>query len=253
MITDPTKRSSSRVENYVRYRPSYPPAVLSLLREACGLNDWSVIADVGSGTGILSSLLLSSGATVYGIEPNDEMRSAGEAALAGLAGFHSVAATAEATGLPSSSIDIVTAGQAFHWFEPVATRQEFRRILRPEGWVVLVWNERSAAGNPFLDGYEAALQKYSDEYQIVNHRNVTPESLTSFFREGDPQLAIFPNSQSFDLDGLIGRALSSSYAPDTGHPNHEPMLWALRELFMSQEVGGRVEFLYDTQVYYGRV
>ncbi len=251
-MPDPTTRFTDRVANYVKYRPRYPQAIVGFLREACALTESSVVADVGSGTGFLAELFLENGNTVFGIEPNDAMREAGEGYLAAFPRFHSVAGTAEATTLPDQSVDFVAAGQAFHWFDSERARAEFARILRPEGWVALVWNGREA-GTPFLDGYEALLQRYATDYTEVDHHRFDEARLRPFFAEGSFHEAHFPNRQDFDFDGLKGRLLSSSYAPAEGHPRHEPMLDALQELFDAHQEGGQVAFLYDTVVYYGHV
>lgn len=249
-----TERFSSRVENYVKYRPTYPAAVLDLLRTECGQNETSVVADIGSGTGISTALLLQSGATVYGVEPNKEMRLAaetllGEASRSGA--FHSVYATAEATTLADHNVDLIIAGQAFHWFDWDLAGTEFRRILKPEGWVTLMWNERICSGSEFLDGYEEILLGLPSDYQSVRHDQFDAARLSTFFR--DMKVARFPNSQSFDLEGASGRLMSSSYAPEQGSPEHGPMIAALTRLFEETQVGGSVEFLYETQVYYGRM
>jgi ubiquinone/menaquinone biosynthesis C-methylase UbiE len=156
---DVTQRFSSRVDNYIRYRPGYPDAILDTLRDAYGLTPASIVADVGSGTGILTEMFLRHGNVVYGIEPNREMREAAERLLAGYDRFHSVAATAEDTTLGDDSVDLVTAGQAFHWFDPSKARAEFARVLKPGGWVALIWNERVVT-TPFLADY-AATSKFS--------------------------------------------------------------------------------------------
>src|SRR5437870_2796600 len=149
----PKERFSRRVENYVKYRPGYPGAVLDWLRQHCGLTaDW-VIADIGSGTGFLAELFLKNGNRVFGTEPNSEMRAAGETLLKKYSRFVSVDGSAEATGLDSSSVDLITAGQAFHWFDRPRARQEFERILKPGGWAALVWNER-LINTPFLVAYD---------------------------------------------------------------------------------------------------
>src|ERR1700722_5752457 len=142
MSLDSTRRFSPRVEAYARYRPSYPPETLALLERECGLTLGSKIAGSGSGTGLLARLFLDFGCEVTGVEPNPEMRATGDRLLAGASRFHSLDGRAEATTLPDGSVDFVTAGQAFHWFEPVAARTEFQRILKPAGWGVLIWNER---------------------------------------------------------------------------------------------------------------
>jgi SAM-dependent methyltransferase len=252
-MTDPTQRFSSRVKNYVKYRPTYPRAVIDLLTSECGLTPASIIADLGSGTGLLAQLFLANGNRVLGIEPNQEMRAAGERLLAHDPNFISVEGMAEATTLPDACVDIVTAGQAFHWFDIPATRAECRRILKPGGWVALVWNSRVTEATPFLRAYEALLKQHSDDYARVNHQDtVTDAGINAFFGPGWRK-ATFDNAQVFDFDGLKGRLLSSSYAPDAGHPNHEPMLRDLRAIFDAHQRDGAVSFLYKTEVYYGRL
>ncbi|MDQ3707526.1 MAG: class I SAM-dependent methyltransferase [Chloroflexota bacterium] len=251
---DVTKRFSTRVENYIRYRPHYPPEVLETLVEKCALTQASVVADVGSGTGILSEVFLRNGNLVYGIEPNQEMREAAERLLSEYPNFHSLDARAEATTLPTRSVDFVTAGQAYHWFDREGARAEFARILRPGGWVALVWNLRQTGTTPFLRDYEALLNTYGTDYTEVHFRGDDSEdSLHDFYGGDGPQVATFSNSQHFDFDGLKGRLLSSSYAPEPGHPNHEPMLNQLRAIFDKHQADGKVAFLYNTRLYYGRL
>ena len=251
-MSDSTRRFSSRVENYVKYRPGYPPAVVDLLAAECGLHAGSVVADVGSGTGLLTELFLKHDARAYGVEPNREMREAGERRLRGYPTFTSVDGTAEATSLPDRSVDFVTAGQAFHWFDHARARVEFARVLRPGGWVVLVWNERRGA-TPFLAAYEQLLHEYAVDYAAINHRQVGAEAIGAFFAPGSYTKATFENRQVFDFDGLAGRLLSSSYAPEPGHPRHVPMLGELRAIFAAHQRDGSVAFEYDTEVYYGRL
>jgi ubiquinone/menaquinone biosynthesis C-methylase UbiE len=252
-MMDPTQRFSDRVENYVKYRPDYPAAIIATLRADCQLAGASVIADVGSGTGILTRLFLKSGAHVFGIEPNHEMRAAGERLLEGYTRFTSIAAAAEATTLPAHSVDFVTAGQAFHWFDRQQARQEFLRILKPHGWVVLIWNERRTEGTPFLEAYEKLLLTYAIDYTSVDHRLVTDEVVAAFFRPGAFKLEVFENSQLQDFQGCQGRLLSSSYTPRTDHPNYAPMLVELRSIFDAYQVNGMVSFEYDTKMYYGQL
>ncbi len=216
-MTDSTQRFSNRVEAYIRSRPGYPAALLERLREACGLTPDAVIADVGSGTGILSEIFLANGNPLFGVEPNEAMRAAAERLLAGYPRFTSVAATAEATTLPSGSVDFVTAGQAFHWFDRERARAEFVRILRPGGWVVLVWNDRRMGSTPFLEGYEQLLQRFGTDYEQVTHTNVSEEALARWFGPGWA-VATFPSHQDFEWEGLKGRLLSSSYTPAPGPP-----------------------------------
>jgi len=252
-MLDSTQRFSSRVENYVKYRPGYPKAILALLRRDCGLTPASVIADIGSGTGLTSRLFLANGNRVYGVEPNPEMREAGERLLAKHPRFTSVAATAEVTTLPDASADFVVAGQAFHWFDVPSARTEFTRILKSDGWVVLMWNERHTSDTLFLRNFERILKAYCPDYAEVDHRRVDARALHKFFGRQGFRFAHFDNAQQFDFEGVRGRLLSSSYAPEPGHPNHEPMLTELRRVFDAYQSGGHVTFAYDTSVYYGHL
>jgi len=252
-MKDPTKRFSSRAENYVKYRPGYPSALIEFLQLECQLTSAQTVADVGSGTGKLTELFLQHGNSVIGIEPNQEMREAGERLLGAYPRFQSIAATAEATTLADRSVDMIVAGQAFHWFDREKTRREFVRILKPGGWVALIWNDRKTDSTPFLKAYEDLLMIFSMDYQEVNHKQVDAAVIGSFFGAGGFKRATFPNEQIFDLAGLRGRLLSSSYTPDSGHPNHLPMLEALDALFRQHQQNGRVVLDGDTVVYYGRL
>lgn len=250
---DSKQRFSNRVADYVRYRPGYPRAILDVLRDDCGLTPQSIIADVGSGTGLLSRVFLENGNTVYGVEPNPEMRAAGERLLGSYPAFHSVAASAEATALPDASVDFVTAGQAFHWFDPRAARQEFSRILKTPGWVAVIWNERRVETSALLRAYEALLRKYSPDYAQVSAQYPEETRMTAFLGAGELRQRTFPNEQIFDFDGFRGRLLSSSYSPPPGHPNHEPILAELKRIFDQHNENGRVRVEYTAHLYYGRL
>jgi SAM-dependent methyltransferase len=250
---DPTGRFSSRVENYVRYRPGYPADVLRILTAEAGLTPAAIVADVGSGTGISTRLFLGNGNEVFAVEPNRDMREAAEAALRGHGGFHCIAATAEETTLPPSSVDFVVAGQAFHWFDVERARREFMRILRLQGIAVLMWNTRRTDSTPFLRGYEALLQEFGTDYREVNHANVSEQVLRVFFGGRPPNICKLPNEQVFDYAGLEGRLLSSSYVPAVGDPRHEPMLAALARLFDEHQQNNQVRFEYETELYFGRL
>lgn len=251
-IGNSTTRFSDRVGNYIKYRPSYPSGVLELLREQCGLGDASVVGDFGSGTGILTRLFLENGNIVFGVEPNGDMREAAERLLCGYDCFRSVGATAENSTLEADSIDLAVAGQAFHWFDARKSRSEFSRVLRPGGWVVLIWNERRVGSTAFLEDYEAFLKRHATDYESVNHMNIGKEEIADFFSPGSFELESFPNEQRFDWDGLKGRCLSSSYMPNAGDPGYESMISELREVFGKRQEGDCVTIEYDTTVYYGQ-
>jgi ubiquinone/menaquinone biosynthesis C-methylase UbiE len=249
---NPTLRFSDRVENYIRYRPGYPPQVLETLYAECGLTPAAVVADIACGTGIFTRMLLQNGNRVYGVEPNREMREAAERLLADHPNFTSVAGTAEATTLPDRSMDLATAAQAAHWFDLPKARQEFARILKPAGWAVLIWNERSTDASPFLRAYEELLVKYGTDYEQVRHEHTT-DNIAEFFTPAQFKSRVFDMRQDFDYAQLEGRLLSSSYAPTQGHPNYEPMLRELRRVFDAYTMAGRISMEYFTRMYYGRL
>jgi SAM-dependent methyltransferase len=248
----PLERFSNRVENYRRYRPGYPPELLDCLRENCGLTPASVIADVGSGTGLLTELFLRNGNTVYAIEPNDAMRAAAEDALRVYPHLISVGSAAEDTTLPAGSVDFVIAAQAFHWFDRAVARREFARVLKPHGWVALVWNERLTS-TPFLAAYEEMVSRHSSEYAQVDHRNVTSDVVAEFYRPGNCVEAQFHNHQEFDRDGYRGRLLSSSYVPGEGQPGFAEFLRDAERVFAEHARDGRVRIEYLTRLYYGHL
>ena len=251
-MNDPLGRFSNRAENYAKYRPSYPAGVIEILKSDCGLKRSSVIADVGSGTGILTELFLKNGNFVFAIEPNAAMRLAAEGMLKKNAKFGSINATAEATTLETGSVDFVTAAQAFHWFDRNKAKREFARILKSGGWVVLIWNERRLDSTAFLQAYEDLLLRYGTDYEKVRHENATGE-IAEFFSPQHFELKVLENAQHFDFESLKGRVLSSSYTPDPNHPQFKPMLQELEALFNANQKNGIVSFEYETKVYYGHL
>lgn len=245
-------RFTSRAENYAKYRPGYPVEVIELLKRECGLSEASVVADIGSGTGILSELFLKNGNAVIGIEPNRPMRELAEKLLQRFGKFKSVDGTAEATTLEPESVDFITAAQAFHWFDREKTKREFARVLRKGGWVVLIWNERLLDTTPFLQDYEGLLLRYGTDYQEVRHERVAGE-VAEFYAPETLQLKNLKNFQHFDLQALKGRVFSASYTPEPGHTYFAPMLSELEMIFDKHKHSGKVTFEYETRVYYGHL
>jgi SAM-dependent methyltransferase len=251
---DPKKRFSSRVERYVKYRPSYPPEIIKFLKEKKILSLNSVIADIGSGTGILSELFLKEGNKVYGVEPNIDMRNAGENLLMEYSNFISIDGSAESTILDPDIVDIITAGQAFHWFNLEKARSEFLRILKPGGWVTLIWNRRRKYTNEFLKEYEKLLLKYGTDYKAIEKSKL---DFDKFFRGNKSEKKYnrvkFDNYQLFDYNGLKGRLLSTSYIPLDDSPEYNNMLLDLKLLFEKHQKDGFIRFEYDTEVFYGQL
>jgi SAM-dependent methyltransferase len=254
--SDPTRRFSDRVHYYVRSRPKYPSALLDFCRTQLGLSPRQVVADIGSGTGFLSEMFVRNGNEVFAVEPNAEMRGAAESFLGSSPNFHSVHATAEATGLENSSVDFVTAGQAFHWFDPVRSRAEFARMLRPGGWVLLVWNERTKDADPFAQAYEQVVGEFQTDLTQVKRRSMNAmdsEAMAKFFAPAQHHTVKFLNPQFLNSQGLIARALSSSYLPLPGQPRCQEMLDRLGEIFAVHSQHGKVRQNYETRVFYGHL
>lgn len=247
-MSDTVNRFSNRVANYVKYRPGYPAEVLQYFREHLNLMPESVIADVGSGTGLSARLFLENGNRVYGVEPNAAMREAAESFLADFPNFTSIDGTSTETTLDDDSCDLIIAAQAFHWFEPEGTRREFRRILKPGGYIALIWNERQLNTTEFLREYEQLLLRYGRDYEQVRHEKIDEKVLSDFFQT-EFQRATFPNFQVFDLDGLKGRLLSSSYMPDETDPAFSPMTKDIEGLFTKHAENGRIKVFYDTNIF----
>jgi len=260
---DSTRRFSDRVEHYVRSRPGYPEGVTEFIAEVAGLGDGATVADIGSGTGLSSELFLKRGDTVFGVEPNAAMRGAAERLLAAYPQFRSVDGTAEATTLAAASVDLVVAGQAFHWFDRIATRREFARIARSPGWTALIWNTRRKSDSPFERGYEALIAEFGTDYAAVRHENIDSDELRGFFDAKTYQTRTFENVQRLDLAGFQGRLLSSSYLPSEGHPRCAAMLAAAERLFVEHALAAGsaagcaelkyVELKYDCEVHVGCV
>jgi len=248
----PTARFSDRVDNYVRYRPGYSAEVIELLRSECGLRPSHLIADIASGTGLFTRLLLENGNSVFAVEPNAEMREMGNHELASYGRLVSVNGTAEETTLATGSMDFVTAAQAAHWFDLRRARAEFVRILKSGGWCVLIWNERRTDATPFLRDYEQMLLDYGTDYKEVRHERTTA-LIHSFFAPERCRERVFDLRQRFDYEGTAGRLLSSSYAPLEGHPKHAPMMRELERIYRAHARNDTVEFEYNTRVYYGHL
>ena len=251
-MSNTAERFSNRVENYVKYRPNYPPEILQLFKSEMNLQTDSIVADIGAGTGISAKIFLENGNQVFAVEPNEAMRGAAADFLKNYPKLMLVNGTSENTTLKEDSVDFVVAAQAFHWFKRDETRREFERILTDKGYVALIWNERQLDSTDFLRDYESFLHEFATDYQEVRHENISKEIVADFFQT-DFEQKTFQMSQTFDYAGLEGRLLSSSYTPTGENPRFAPMIKQLKRLFTKHAKTGRIDFLYDTKVYYGQL
>jgi ubiquinone/menaquinone biosynthesis C-methylase UbiE len=202
---------------------------------------------------LFSRLLLESKATVYGIEPNNEMRERAEMDLADVRRFNSVAGSAEEIPLGDKTVDIVTAAQAYHWFDFAKARNEFLRILRPPGWVALVWNVRRFDSTEFHKDYERLLTTWGVGYKGPLHGQDDLGPIDQMFQGKPYERWTFPNPQFLFWEELQGRAQSASYFPLPEHDNYGPAIAELRQIFEKHKVGGRVNFDYSTELFLGRL
>ena len=250
MSDDPRTRFSNRVGDYVSHRPGYPVPLLDAVIELLADPGNGKIADIGSGTGIFTRELLARGLEVCALEPNAEMRAAAEREFAAEPGFSSSDGSAEATGLDAASVDLITAAQAFHWFNNERSRAEWQRILKPGGRVALIWNRRRLA-NPFQQAYDALLRRHAPEYGKVNHMDLGADAIAAFLAPGKLEVQRFDNSQRLGFEHLLGRLRSSSYCPPENSDNYAELVAELKRLFDQHAGDGIVDFEYDCELYCG--
>ncbi len=252
-MADSTARFSSRASSYAAHRPGYPPAVLATLVSGCGLTRATEIADVGAGTGIFTEILLQHGNPVAAVEPNREMRDQLHRLQRSFPALRVVDGTAAATTLDDGSVGLVVVAQAFHWFDPILTRREFARILRPDGWVGLVWNQRDKQSTAFLREYDATLLEFSPEYRGLQHGPVDLPVLDEFFGPAGYSTHAFANVYAFDFERLRGLIESTSYVPGPADPAFTPMMKRLGESFAAHQAGGVIEMRYATRLFVGQL
>ncbi len=250
MTLTSSDRFTSRVADYVRYRPDYPVAATDQLSSELSLAPGVTVADIGAGTGLLTLPLVHTGADVLAVDPNEDMLTAARDYLGGHDNVRIVVGSAEVTGLPDQSVDAITAGQAFHWFDHARAREEFLRVLRPGGKVALVWNAKAFGTSAFLASYERLLEERVPEFSQVRHEKSGDAEIIEFFGH-EPEQHRFPHQQRFDWDGVLGRVMSSSYAPKAGHPDHDALVTALRSLFDEHAEDGIIVWPYTTMLYVG--
>ncbi len=247
-MTDPKQRFSNRVADYIKYRPRYPKEVIDILRKEMNLSRDHTVADIGAGTGFLTELFLDHGHLTYAVEPNEAMRQACSDLYGSDARLKIMDGSAEVTQLADHTIDLIVAGTAFHWFDPVETKKEFMRILKPDGHILLIWNIRKDDA-PFTAGYEEILRRRIPEYRASQHRKFDIDVITDFLHPRQMRQQVLTNSQYFDWEGFKGRALSSSFMPQQGLL-HDEVLSEMHDLYHRYQQNGQVSFQYDTIMYY---
>lgn len=253
MIANPAERFTGRVESYRRYRPGYPAEAVEWLGRECGLAAGAPVADVAAGTGLLTEKLLAAGLAVTAVEPNAEMRAACAELRTEYPELRMVEGSAEATGLPDASVELITVAQAMHWFDLERTKREFARVLRPGCGCAVFYNDRRLGGDAFHDGYEWLLREFGADYREVKQQHVGRERLAAFFAPAAMKTATFANAQRLDLDGLAGRVFSSSYMPKAGQPRYDEVKAAVEKLFAETEQGGVVTMEYECVVAWGAI
>lgn len=246
------RRFSDRVEDYIRYRPGYPLEIVPFLEQNNFLQPNAHIADIGSGTGLSSQLFLDAGYRVTGVEPNDEMRKASEVLLAAYPDFTALKGDAYSSTMPGASVDLIVCAQAFHWLDRKLAADEFRRILKPNGHVLLMWNDRDLS-SPFMKAYETIIDQHAIDFNEINHLLITDDIIDDWYAGGVQVKATFPYSQQFDLTGLTGRTSSCSYMPNRGAEGYIEMEKDIASLFHQYQQDGIVIFAYTTRIYLGKL
>ena len=251
MAEDFTNRFTGRAFFYSTSRPSYPRRILDILRSEIDFDETYTIADIRSGTGLLSQIFLENGNRALAVEPNEAMRDFAEKSLRRFPRFLSVRGTAEHTGLETASVDLVVIGQALHWFNCEASSREFERILKTNGHVCIAYNDRNTEDS-FMKDYDYIIRKYAQNRASVP--SIDDAYLSRFFKDGKYSKFSLPNEQLLNLDGPLGRMTSASYMPSPSDGNRFALFREdAARLFETYEKLGRVKMPYDTTILLGKI
>ena len=239
---------------YSQFRPGYPQSFIDYLCSSVGITKDSIIADIGAGTGILTKQLLECGNRVFAVEPNNDMRRIAETDLCSNKNFTPINGTAENTTLPNKSVDFITVAQAFHWFDRKTFQTECKRILKPGGKVILVWNFRDPNSEIVIKNDEIN-RRYCPNFKGFSGgmRGVAGEDDFSDFFDGRYESNVFDSPLLFDEQGFIGRNLSSSYALKESAEAYNAYVTELRALFHAYAIDGKLTMPNFTRSYVGKV
>lgn len=248
------ERYSSKTDDYAKYRPNFPNEIVEFLYSNDFINSNSIIADIGSGTGRFTRLLLEKGNKVYGVERNDEMRAKAEQLLSQYSNFISIRGSAEETVLTDNTIDLITAAQAFHWFNKEKCLSEFKRIIKKNGKVLILWDDFLTNYNNFSIEYGKVLNKYRIvELGQMEKRFTRTEMISDFFRNNKYETLSFTHEIYQNFNSIKGGALSASFTPKPDEVNYKPFLLELQEVFEKFQSEGKVLTAFQTICYLGKI
>ena len=242
---------SSKVSDYVASRPDYPAALFAALRAECDLLPGAVVADIGAGTGLLTQGLLAQGYAVTAIEPSDTMRAAADQALGHFAGYRSASGTAEQIPLPDSCADLITAAQAFLWFDIEAARTEFLRVLKPAGHVALIWNDRVPTDSLHI-ALDDIFARYGGAKRGAMLAHDERSEVPAFFGANTPLELTWPHEHRLSEAALLSLVFSRSYMQTRDSEPGRQASQQVSTLFHSLAIGGHIAVRYNTVAIIGR-
>ena len=247
-----TNKFDSKGNIYSKARPSYPDVLFGYLLAERVIGKDTVAADIGSGTGIFTIALSQFVKSIFAVEPIDDMRRKAEEKYISELNITSINATAENTSLPDCSVDLVTVAQAFHWFDRGLFKNECKRILKPNGKVVLVWNDRDIESDIIKDNF-AVNKKYCKDFKgSSNGIDFSKDAFSDFF-SGEFELVEFCNNLVYTREDFIARNLSSSYAPKENDPIYDDYIKSITDVFEKHQTNGTVNHPYITRCYFGTI